>query len=66
MPLSATLASDAVFQAFLGPSKLDGLLHGHSYAGNPIGCAVALEALSIYEVRGSGPHGCPHSFNDAC
>ena len=50
MPLSVTLASDAVFQAFLGPSKLDALLHGHSYAGNPIGCAVALEAMSIYEV----------------
>ena len=50
MPLSATLASDAVFQSFLGPSKLDALLHGHSYAGNPIGCTVALAALSIYEV----------------
>ena len=50
MPLAATLATDAVFQAFQGPSKLDALLHGHSYAGNPISCAVACEALAIYEV----------------
>ena len=50
MPLSATLATDAVFQVFQGPSKLDALLHGHSYAGNPIGCAVACEALSIFQV----------------
>ena len=54
MPLAATLATDAVFQAFQGPSKLDALLHGHSYAGNPISCAVACEALAIYEV---GWHG---------
>ena len=49
MPLAASLATERVFQAFLGPSKLDALLHGHSYAGNPIGCAVACEALDIYQ-----------------
>ena len=51
MPLAATLATNGVFQAFQGPSKLDALLHGHSYAGNPISCAVACEALSIFQVR---------------
>ena len=48
MPLSATLASAAVFDAFTGASKLEALLHGHSYAGNAIGCAVASEALDIF------------------
>ena len=47
LPLSATLATPDIFQVFTGGSKLDALLHGHSYAGNAIGCAVGAEALDI-------------------
>ena len=47
LPLSATLATADVFKVFTGGSKLDALLHGHSYAGNAIGCAVGAEALDI-------------------
>jgi dethiobiotin synthetase/adenosylmethionine--8-amino-7-oxononanoate aminotransferase len=47
LPLSATLASKSVFDAFLSPNKADALLHGHSYTANPIGCAVALRALRM-------------------
>ena len=48
VPLAATLASKRVFEAFLGPNKVDALLHGHSYSGYPIGCALAVEALKLY------------------
>ena len=48
MPLAATLASEAVFKAFEGPTKADGLMHGHSYSGYPIGCATAAAALELY------------------
>lgn len=48
VPMSVTLASQGVFDAFLGDSKLDALLHGHSYTAHPIGCAAALEALETY------------------
>ncbi|GMK55471.1 hypothetical protein CspeluHIS016_0205270 [Cutaneotrichosporon spelunceum] len=47
LPLSATLASQSVFAAFLSNRKVDALLHGHSYTANPIGCAVALKALGM-------------------
>ena len=34
VPMSVTLASDDVFSTFLGDSKAEALLHGHSYTGN--------------------------------
>lgn len=55
LPLSTTLASPSIFSAFLSPDKVDALLHGHSYTANPIGCAVALEAMKLttnYEAKG--------------
>lgn len=33
LPLSATLATREIFEVFVGDSKLDSLLHGHSYTG---------------------------------
>ncbi|KGB80282.1 dethiobiotin synthase [Cryptococcus deuterogattii 99/473] len=55
LPMSTTLASPSIFSAFLSPRKVDALLHGHSYTANPIGCAVALEAMKLttdYEAKG--------------
>lgn len=49
LPLSATLASRSIFDAFLSDRKVDALLHGHSYTANPVGCAVALKALQMIE-----------------
>ncbi|TFY58462.1 hypothetical protein EVJ58_g6409 [Rhodofomes roseus] len=49
LPLAVTLASDSIFQAFNSDSKLDALLHGHSYTAYPVGCEVANETLSIVE-----------------
>lgn len=56
LPLSATLASAAVFNSFSGATKLEALLHGHSYAGNAIGCALACEALDIFSDPEANPN----------
>jgi dethiobiotin synthetase/adenosylmethionine--8-amino-7-oxononanoate aminotransferase len=49
LPMAVTLSSSSIFNAFLGPDKIDALLHGHSYTAHPIGCAVANAALDITE-----------------
>ncbi len=48
MPLAATLASERLFDGFRG-GRSRALMHGHTYCGHPLGSAVALEALRIYE-----------------
>src|SRR5690606_33643001 len=47
LPFAATLASDQIFQAFLGEGSR-AFLYGHTYCGNPLGAAVALEVLKVY------------------
>ncbi|KAF2688162.1 PLP-dependent transferase [Lentithecium fluviatile CBS 122367] len=49
LPLSATLASSSIFQAFYGDDKADALLHGHSYTAHPIGCHVANISLQTMD-----------------
>jgi 4-aminobutyrate--pyruvate transaminase len=52
LPLSATIVSEAIYQAMLRQSdKLGVFAHGFTYSGHPVACAVALEALKIYEER---------------
>jgi adenosylmethionine---8-amino-7-oxononanoate aminotransferase len=48
LPMAGTVASDRVFQAFAGGPERT-LWYGHSFTGNPLGCAVALETLNIFE-----------------
>jgi adenosylmethionine-8-amino-7-oxononanoate aminotransferase len=49
MPLAATLATDEIWQAFLGTySESKSFFHGHTYGGNPLGAAVALASLNIF------------------
>jgi bifunctional dethiobiotin synthetase / adenosylmethionine---8-amino-7-oxononanoate aminotransferase len=47
VPLCTTLASDSIYEAFLGAEKRDALLHGHSYTAHPVGCHVANTALEM-------------------
>jgi len=47
IPLSATLASESIFKAFLADNKADALLHGHSYTAHAVGCAVANTSLKM-------------------
>ena len=52
LPISATIVSEALYQAFLTESdKIGTFAHGYTYSGHPVPCAVALEALKIYEER---------------
>ena len=48
LPLSATLATNSIFEAFQHDSKLKALLHGHSYTAHAIGCSAAVTALDLY------------------
>jgi adenosylmethionine-8-amino-7-oxononanoate aminotransferase len=48
LPLSATVASGEVFEAFNGPDLGETTFyHGHSYGGNALACAVALRHLQL-------------------
>lgn len=50
LPMSATVASQRVFAAFLGPDLSEKTLyHGHSYGGNALAAAVALRHLQLIE-----------------
>jgi adenosylmethionine-8-amino-7-oxononanoate aminotransferase len=49
LPLAATLATEAVYEAFSGrPSEYKALFHGHTYGGNPLGCAAAIASLDVF------------------
>lgn len=47
LPLAVTLASDRIFQVFNSGSKVDALLHGHSYTAHAVGCQVANATLDM-------------------
>ena len=50
LPLAATLATQRIFDAFLGdPSEGKTFYHGHTYTGNPLACAAALASLELFE-----------------
>jgi adenosylmethionine---8-amino-7-oxononanoate aminotransferase len=48
LPMAATLATERVFAGFLG-GRERAFYYGHSFCGNPLGAAVALEVLRVYE-----------------
>jgi adenosylmethionine-8-amino-7-oxononanoate aminotransferase len=48
LPLAATLSTEEIYQAFLGPrSALKQFFHGHTFTANPLACAVGLESLAL-------------------
>ncbi|MFC5649947.1 adenosylmethionine--8-amino-7-oxononanoate transaminase [Paenibacillus solisilvae] len=52
LPLAATLATDEVYSAFYGDyQEQKTFFHGHSFTGNPLGCAAALANLKLFEDR---------------
>ena len=50
LPLAATLATQKIFDAFLGTAA-EGktFFHGHTYTGNPLACAAAIANLDLFE-----------------
>ena len=51
LPLSATVTSDAIYDAFYDSDDGQKLFHGHTYAGNPICCAAALANLDVFDAE---------------
>lgn len=50
LPMSATVASQRVYDAFLGEDLSERTLyHGHSYSGNALAAAVALRHLRLFD-----------------
>ena len=53
MPLGAMMARESMGDAFLGPVEEQLFFaHGHTYAGNPLGCAVAMAVIDEIEESG--------------
>ncbi len=49
LPLSAVLTTDEVFDAFYHDwAEAKGFMHSHSYTGNALACAAAVETLAIF------------------
>ena len=53
LPLAATLSTEEVFNGFLGQfDEFKTFFHGHTYTGNPIACAVAVESINLFKKEG--------------
>ncbi len=48
LPLAATVASSRVYEAFLSDDASRALMHGPTYAGNPLACAAANASLDLF------------------
>jgi len=48
LPLSVTMTTDEIYQAFYDDNTARGFLHSHSYTGNPLACSAALATLDIF------------------
>jgi adenosylmethionine-8-amino-7-oxononanoate aminotransferase len=52
LPVAATLVTDAIFEAFLdAPWAGKTFFHGHTFTGNPLGCAAALASLALFDTN---------------
>jgi adenosylmethionine-8-amino-7-oxononanoate aminotransferase len=49
LPLGATAATEAIFDAFRSTDRRKTFFHGHSYTANPIACAAALASLALFD-----------------
>ena len=49
LPMSAVLATQALYDGFLDDSRERAFLHSHTYTGNPLACAAALASLAIFD-----------------
>jgi adenosylmethionine-8-amino-7-oxononanoate aminotransferase len=54
LPLSAVLARDSIYDAFLGDAASGRtFFHGHTYTANPLCCAASLANLALMHERGT-------------
>ncbi|ARN78100.1 adenosylmethionine--8-amino-7-oxononanoate transaminase [Nonlabens spongiae] len=47
MPMAITSCTEEIYQAFYDDDLAKGLFHGHTYSGNPLGCAAAAAAIDL-------------------
>lgn len=48
LPMSATIVREALYETFADSKADHTFYHGHTFAGNPVAAAVALETLRVY------------------
>jgi adenosylmethionine-8-amino-7-oxononanoate aminotransferase len=49
LPMAVTLTTEEVYAAFLSEDRSRTFSHGHSFSGNALSCAVALESLALFD-----------------
>ena len=49
LPLAATAATEAIYDAFLSVDRTKTFFPGHSFTANPIACAAALASLELFD-----------------
>lgn len=52
LPMSAAVVREEIFRSFADTPADHTFYHGHTFAGNPLAAAAALECLNIYEEDG--------------
>ena len=48
LPFAATTCTQEIYNAFLSNEKSKMFFHGHSYTGNPLGCAAGIASLEVF------------------
>jgi adenosylmethionine-8-amino-7-oxononanoate aminotransferase len=48
LPISAAVVKEEIFETFADKPRDNTFYHGHTFAGNPIAAAAAIECLTIY------------------
>ena len=49
MPFAVTVATEEIFHGFLSEHFEKGLLHGHTFTANPLGCAAAIASFKLLQ-----------------
>ena len=49
LPMSITSFTQNIFDAFYDQDVNKALFHGHTFTANPLGCAIALASIKLYE-----------------
>jgi adenosylmethionine-8-amino-7-oxononanoate aminotransferase len=51
LPMGVTMASERLYQGFIGTDPAVTFFHGHSFTANPLGCAAALASLDLLQAN---------------